>query len=192
MMTTHELSQCFVQAPGGRLQLVATDDSLIGVYFQEHRHMRTFEAREVAAHPVLEVAKRELSEYFAGERARFDTPLAPHASRGGTAFQAEVWDALLAIPFGETWTYGELARFIGRPAAVRAVGAANGLNPLSIFVPCHRVVGASGSLTGYAGGLVWKRWLLEHEQSRRRPSSASCVSGPLQNARLPKEPGVRR
>jgi methylated-DNA-[protein]-cysteine S-methyltransferase len=162
--------------PLGRIQLVATDDGLMGVYFREHRHMPAFEAREVDGHPVLESAKRELNAYFAGALCSFQTPLAAARQRSGTAFQHEVWNALLAIPYGHTWSYRELARAIGRPTATRAVGAANGLNPLSVFVPCHRVVGADGSLTGYAGGLACKRWLLNHERGRDAVESQACGS----------------
>ena len=110
--------------------------------------------------PVLKLARTQLEEYFAGKRRTFDVPLAPR----GTGFQQIVWRALLAIGYGETWSYGQLARAIGRPAASRAVGAANGRNPLAIIVPCHRVIGANGTLTGYGGGLPAKKWLLQHEQ----------------------------
>jgi methylated-DNA-[protein]-cysteine S-methyltransferase len=113
-----------------------------------------------AAAPVLTVAARQLAEYFAGARHVFDLALAPV----GTPFQRLVWRALAAIPFGETRAYGEIARAIGRSAASRAVGAANGKNPFAIVVPCHRVIGASGELTGYAGGMAAKRWLLAHER----------------------------
>lgn len=156
--------RCFMDSPLGRLLLVAADEGLVGVYYPEHRRARNTAARDVERHPVLDSARRELAEYFDGARTRFETPLAPRATRGGTEFQHAVWDALLAIPFGETRSYAELARAIGRPNAVRAVGAANGQNPISIFVPCHRVIGADGSLTGYAGGLEGKRWLLAHER----------------------------
>ncbi len=112
-----------------------------------------------AAQRVLEHAARELDEYFAGRRRAFTVPLTPE----GTAFQRTVWTALATIPFATTWSYGQLARAIGQPSAARAVGAANGKNPLSIIVPCHRVIGQDGSATGYGGGLVAKRWLLDHE-----------------------------
>ncbi|MBM3673690.1 MAG: methylated-DNA--[protein]-cysteine S-methyltransferase [Actinobacteria bacterium] len=105
---------------------------------------------------------RQLDEYFAGERTEFELALAPE----GTPFQLEVWEALRAIPYGETISYGELASRVGRPGAARAVGAANGRNPLSIVVPCHRVIGANGTLTGFGGGLGWKRCLLELEAGR--------------------------
>jgi methylated-DNA-[protein]-cysteine S-methyltransferase len=108
----------------------------------------------------LHVAARQFDEYFAGKRLQFDLPLHP----SGTPFQLEVWGALLAIPYGETVSYADIARRIRRPRAVRAVGAANGANPLSIIVPCHRVIGSHGDLTGYGGGLPAKRWLLAHER----------------------------
>lgn len=111
-----------------------------------------------AAH-VLDHAARELDEYFAGRRRTFTVPLAAD----GTGFQRTVWAALATIPFATTWSYGQLARAIGQPTAARAVGAANGKNPLAILVPCHRVIGANGSLTGYAGGLPRKERLLQHE-----------------------------
>lgn len=110
--------------------------------------------------PVLVETARQLAAYFAGERQVFDLPLAPE----GTAFQQMVWTALTKIPFGETRTYGQQAALIRRPSASRAVGAANGKNPIGIIVPCHRVIGTNGTLTGYAGGLAMKQWLLEHER----------------------------
>jgi len=110
--------------------------------------------------PLLARAAAQLAAYFAGERHTFDLPLAP----AGTPFQHRVWDALLDIPYGEVRSYGELARALGRPAASRAVGFANSKNPISIIVPCHRVIGARGALTGYAGGMTAKAWLLEHER----------------------------
>ena len=108
----------------------------------------------------LHAAARQLDEYFAGRRRQFDLPLHP----SGTPFQLEVWGALLAIPYGETVSYADIARRIRRPRAVRAVGAANGANPLAIIVPCHRVIGSHGDLVGYGGGLPLKRWLLAHER----------------------------
>lgn len=117
-------------------------------------------------------AVAQLSAYFAGDRLDFDLPLAPR----GTAFQREVWKALSAIPAGETQSYGDVARAIGRPGASRAVGAANGRNPLAIVVPCHRVIGANGRLTGYASGLERKRWLLDHECSTLRVAAPAAHS----------------
>ncbi|MCA1582425.1 MAG: methylated-DNA--[protein]-cysteine S-methyltransferase [Acidobacteria bacterium] len=109
-----------------------------------------------------DVVRRQISQYFEGRRTSFDLRLAPD----GTAFQRRVWEELVRIPFGQRTTYGELARRLGRPAAFRAVGAANGANPIAIVIPCHRVVGSDGSLTGYGGGLPMKEWLLAHEAGR--------------------------
>ena len=108
----------------------------------------------------LKPVSRQLDEYFAGERTEFDLELAPE----GTPFQLDVWHQLTRIPYGETISYGELAKRVDRPGAARAVGAANGRNPIAIIVPCHRVIGADGSLTGFGGGIPWKRWLLNREQ----------------------------
>ncbi|WP_230961441.1 methylated-DNA--[protein]-cysteine S-methyltransferase [Psychrosphaera haliotis] len=113
-------------------------------------------------HPILDLAQEQLSKYFRGEETNFSELLA-HQSNYGTAFQQQVWQALTQIPYGQTWSYGELANFISNPKAVRAVGAANGKNPLAIVVPCHRVIGANGTLTGYAGGLDNKQKLLSFE-----------------------------
>jgi len=109
--------------------------------------------------PILQLARRQLDEYFACTRTSFDLPL----DAEGTAFERRVWDLLRAIPYGTTTSYGELARRLGEPKDARAVGAANGKNPIPIIVPCHRVIGANGDLTGFGGGLERKRWLLEHE-----------------------------
>lgn len=147
-------------SPLGPLRLVADDDALIGVYFPDHRPAPRVDATDVTAHPVLDLAARELGEYFAGARRRFGVPVAPR----GTDFQRAVWAGLAEIGFGERCSYADLARALGAPRAVRAVGAANARNPLSIVLPCHRVVGSAGDLTGYAGGLPAKHWLLGHER----------------------------
>ncbi|MBI2898531.1 MAG: methylated-DNA--[protein]-cysteine S-methyltransferase [Deltaproteobacteria bacterium] len=146
-------------SPVGSLRLVATADALVAVFLPTQPPGGPDAGRPAARIDVLEAAARELDEYFRGERRRFAIPLAP----AGTEFERRVWRALAEIPFGELRSYGEVARAIGRPRAARAVGAANARNPLSIIVPCHRVVGANGALTGYAGGLAIKQWLLEHE-----------------------------
>lgn len=157
-MTFHTLS---FASPIGALQLFAAGDELAGVYFPD-RPAAPFEgAREGTGHPVLDRAREQLAEYFAGVRQVFDLPLGPR----GTAFQRSVWRALGDIPFGVTRSYGDLAAAIGRPSASRAVGAANGRNPLAVIIPCHRVIGADGTLTGYGGGLPRKEWLLRHERS---------------------------
>lgn len=144
-------------SPLGPLQLFATGDQLVGLYMSEPPAIAAIERRS----DVLVRAIAQLTEYFAGARRVFDLPLA----LDGTAFQQRVWQTLLDIPHGATWSYGELARAIGKPSASRAVGAANGKNPISIIVPCHRVIGANGDLTGYGGGMPAKRWLLAHEHA---------------------------
>jgi methylated-DNA-[protein]-cysteine S-methyltransferase len=136
---------------------VATEAALVGLSL--HGEAPAALGAAPGRTPLLEQAAEELDAYFAGRRQRFQVPLAPE----GTPFQRQVWAALTTIPFGATWSYAKLARTVGRPAAVRAVGAANGRNPIALFVPCHRVIGADGSLTGYGGGLPRKRWLLAHE-----------------------------
>jgi methylated-DNA-[protein]-cysteine S-methyltransferase len=146
-------------SPIGELTLVGDGESLTGVYMTEHRHRPPLPDGARRDPAAFAGAREQLGEYFAGERTSFDLPL----RMDGTEFQREVWDALLDIAYGETESYGELAQRIGRPDAVRAVGLANGRNPISIVVPCHRVIGASGSLTGYGGGLERKRFLLELE-----------------------------
>jgi methylated-DNA-[protein]-cysteine S-methyltransferase len=156
-----ELVSRTLASPIGELNLVAAADALVAIDFPGHvPHDRV--SRIVARHPVLDQTVRELNEYFAGKRRTFTVPLAPE----GTPFQRTVWDALLTIPFAATWSYGQLAAAIRRPSAARAVGAANGKNPLPIIVPCHRVIGSSGALVGFGGGLPTKQWLLGHESAQ--------------------------
>jgi len=145
----------------GTLQLTAEDGALTGVHFagQAHGRPRQFDWQRADDDPVLAQARLELAEYFTGRRARFDVRLAAR----GTPFQHAVWQALLQVPFGATSTYGAIARAIGRPSAVRAVGAAVGANPIGIVVPCHRIIGRDGTLTGYASGLDRKAKLLALE-----------------------------
>jgi methylated-DNA-[protein]-cysteine S-methyltransferase len=147
----------------GVLTLVATDKGLRAVKWPEEREGRLPLPDELTPsgdHPVLEATKAQLEEYFDGRRAEFDLPL----DLRGTEFQRQAWTALASIPFGETVSYGTQAERIGRPKAVRAIGAANGRNPVSIVLPCHRVVGANGDLTGFAGGIETKRELLAFEK----------------------------
>ncbi|HEY0452783.1 methylated-DNA--[protein]-cysteine S-methyltransferase [Actinophytocola sp.] len=146
-----------LDSPIGPVTLVGADGALTGLYMAEHRYApESFGPRDDGAFPAV---AEQLTEYFAGARTEFDIPLAPR----GTPFQQQVWAALREVPYGETVSYGELAATIGRPTASRAVGHANGHNPISIIVPCHRVIGTSGSLTGYGGGLPRKRFLLALE-----------------------------
>jgi len=152
-----------IESPIGKLKLVASDEGLVGVLWQNDRPSRVRLGELVAddRHPILLKAERELGEYFAGKRKEFSVPL----DMRGTPFQKDVWEALLAIPFGETRSYGQLARQLGNPNATRAVGAANGRNPLPIIVPCHRVIGSTGKLTGFGGGLGTKAHLLSLEEN---------------------------
>lgn len=158
MNTTH-LSRLTRPSPIGQLTLVASDDALVGLFMEAHG-TDALDAEERRT-PLLAKVSAQLDEYFDGRRERFDLPLAPR----GTDFQSAVWAVLQRIPFGVTWSYAQVARALGNPKAVRAVGAANGSNPVSIIIPCHRVIGANGSLTGYGGGLPRKRWLLAHERT---------------------------
>ncbi len=149
-----------VDSPIGRLLLCSDGTVLTGLHMDVADCPVPGEAwtEDAGAGPLPEVA-RQLDQYFAGQRREFDLPLRLH----GTPFQRRVWQALVEIPYGVTWSYGELARRIDQPSASRAVGLANGRNPISILVPCHRVIGADGTLTGYGGGLERKQWLLAHE-----------------------------
>lgn len=147
-----------LRTPIGELTLTASDTALTGVYFPVSRR-----APPPAGHDtpngILGVVQAQLTEYFAGARTTFDLLLDPT----GTEFELRVWNLLRAIPYGSTTSYGELARRLGAPKDARAVGAANAKNPIPIIVPCHRVIGANGELTGFGGGIERKRWLLQHE-----------------------------
>jgi methylated-DNA-[protein]-cysteine S-methyltransferase len=153
-----------VSSPLGPLLLVGTAEALTQLWLPSGRDRREPNADWIEAPAPFAEPGRQLAAYFAGALRRFDLPLAP----AGTPFQQTVWRALLDIPYGETVSYGELARRIGRPAAVRAVGAANGQNPLAIVVPCHRVIGSDGRLVGYGGGLPAKIALLDLERGPER------------------------
>ena len=154
-------------SPQGRMILTATPKGLAGVYFKGQKHFPEKRGwQRDARHPVLRQAKRELSEYFAGKRTRFSVALDPQ----GTPFQRSVWRQIAKVNFGKTLTYGEIARRAGFPGSARAAGAATGRNPIGVIVPCHRIMGADGSLTGYAGGLGRKRALLALEGVSRAES----------------------
>jgi methylated-DNA-[protein]-cysteine S-methyltransferase len=152
-----------MDSPIGELALTAADGLLTGVHMPNQRHAPTLPLDYERDDAGLVDVVAQLEAYFAGTLTDFDLPLAMR----GTDFQHRVWAALCEIPYGETISYGELARWVGNPKASRAVGLANGRNPVAIIVPCHRVIGADGSLTGYGGGLDRKVWLLEHEAARR-------------------------
>jgi methylated-DNA-[protein]-cysteine S-methyltransferase len=153
---------CFTPSSLGNVLLVANGDALCGVYFDDQKYLPPIDPawEEDDRSEVLRAARRELDQYFAGSRKVFDLPLAPN----GTSFQRAVWNAIAQVPWGKTLTYAELASRAGHPGSARAAGAATGRNPLSIIVPCHRIVGSDGSLTGYAGGLDRKQKLLALER----------------------------
>jgi methylated-DNA-[protein]-cysteine S-methyltransferase len=161
--TNRQLARTSMASPIGELTILASDDAVVAI----HWNHEPFDARltgdvvdvEHGRHAVLDEAVRQLDEYFAGERLEFDLPLEPN----GTPFQRQAWTALRTIPYGETISYGEQARRLGDRNKSRAVGAANGKNPIPIVVPCHRVIGANGNLIGFGGGLDVKAWLLQHE-----------------------------
>ena len=154
-----QLFHCFMNSPLGEITLLANDQGLAGAWFETHTTKANSLGEFSTTHPVLSETVAQLEGYFNGSLTQFNLPLAAN----GTAFQQSVWRALTEIPFGRSASYAELATLIQNPKAVRAVGAANGKNPISIIVPCHRVIGSNGTLTGYAGGLERKLWLLKHE-----------------------------
>ena len=153
------LRYTYLDSPLGDLMVVRDEEGLTNLYLPTGRHPTNPKPEWTREDGAFDDVATQLGEYFNGERTEFDLPLHAH----GTEFQARVWRALCEIPYGQTASYGETAQAIGSPTASRAVGLANGQNPISIVVPCHRVIGANGSLTGYGGGLEAKRWLLSHE-----------------------------
>ncbi|MFI8275379.1 methylated-DNA--[protein]-cysteine S-methyltransferase [Streptomyces sp. NPDC085929] len=164
--TQHTKQHAVVESPYGPLTLVATGGVLSGLYMTGQRHRpaeESFGERVAATEDPFPEVVRQLAAYFAGELTEFDVPVRLE----GTAFQRSVWDQLVRIPYGETWSYGKLAAKLGKPNASRAVGLANGKNPVGIIVPCHRVIGASGSMTGYGGGVERKVRLLSFEAGDR-------------------------
>ncbi|WP_151716061.1 methylated-DNA--[protein]-cysteine S-methyltransferase [Acinetobacter sp. TUM15071] len=159
-----QLMYMYMDSPVGALKLVAHDKALVAVMWdnEDHKRVRLSELIEDRHHLMLHRVKQQLEQYFAGQRQQFDLPL----DFQGTAFQQQVWQALLSIPYGETRSYKDIAIQLGNVKAVRAVGAANGKNPISIIAPCHRVIGSSGALVGFAGGLDKKQILLNIEQKK--------------------------
>lgn len=148
-------------SPIGDLLLVGRRDALVGLYVADHERCPTVPTTCVRDDEAFEEVRRQVEEYFAGTRRTFDVPL----DLLGSPFQRRVWEALLEVPYGATASYGDIARSIGHPTGARAVGAANGRNPVSIIVPCHRVIGSDGRLTGYGWGTTRKAWLLDHERA---------------------------
>ncbi|HFC11377.1 MAG TPA: methylated-DNA--[protein]-cysteine S-methyltransferase [Anaerolineae bacterium] len=159
MSTTTQLYYAMVASPLGDVLLVGNQIGLTYINFQAGTNRLEIQPAWEKNEVVLQAAIEQIEDYFAGKRKVFDLPLAPR----GTLFQQQVWEAVGNIPFGETASYGGIAGKIGRKKAARAVGAANGQNPLPIIIPCHRVIGSNGKLTGYGGGLQLKKWLLAHE-----------------------------
>ena len=155
-----DLRHTVVDTPIGPLTLVATADALRELRFPNGRPVGPGDGPAEPEHPVLAQARRELGEYFAGERTAFAVALDPR----GSPFQRDAWRGLATIPFGETVSYGEQARRLGHAGKARAIGAANGSNPIPVILPCHRVIGSDGRLTGFGGGLETKAWLLHHER----------------------------
>ncbi|MEL6779113.1 MAG: methylated-DNA--[protein]-cysteine S-methyltransferase [Cyanobacteria bacterium J06597_16] len=162
-MTDHPTHYAWIESPVGELLLTVNGQSLTGLYLKGQKHFpeMTDAWQESAELEIFEQVRAQLAEYFAHEREGFDLPLSPR----GTDFQKQVWQSLHQIPFGQTLSYGDIAQQLGKPGAARAVGAANGRNPISIIVPCHRVIASNGKMTGYAGGIDRKQWLLRHEQN---------------------------
>jgi len=160
-MTSAPIYFTYYPSPIGKLRLRTTDSGLIAVD-HTNQQAEALHAINNPNHPHIQQATAELNEYFQKQRTSFNVPLSPQ----GTAFQLQVWQALSTIPYGETKSYSDIATTINRPKAVRAVGLANGKNPLSIFIPCHRVIGKNQTLTGYAGGLKNKQYLLQLEQNQ--------------------------
>jgi methylated-DNA-[protein]-cysteine S-methyltransferase len=150
-------------SPLGNITLQCTDIGITGAWFETHTTQPDDLGKRNEEHPHLILAAKQLKQYFAGERTHFEIPF----DIAGTAFQATVWKALTTIPYGETWSYKQLANAIDNPAAIRAVGTANGKNPISVFIPCHRVIASDGKLAGYAGGIERKKFLLDLESSHR-------------------------
>lgn len=186
-MNRETIAACVeVASPVGRLRLLADETALVALLFAGEGIDRVRLDVEVpkeplespSAHPILALAARELESYFAGTLREFTVPLRPF----GTDFQKRAWQALCRIPFGETRSYGEQAALLGDAKASRAVGAANGRNPLAIVVPCHRVIGSGGALVGFGGGLPVKRWLLEHERQVTTPRLFAEPVPPLTSA----------
>lgn len=168
MNNNPHLSYLWMDSPVGQLKLVTNGQALCAILWETDKPNRVLlqSMQQVEQHPILDLAQQQLTEYFKGQRQQFDIPLTAE----GTVFQQRVWAALKTIPYGETRSYLDIAKQIDNPKAVRAVGAANGKNPISIIVPCHRVIGKNGSLTGFGGGLSNKEILLKLEQQVLRQS----------------------
>jgi methylated-DNA-[protein]-cysteine S-methyltransferase len=153
------LSYKTLHSPIGEITLVANDEALVALYVNDELMPKKDLAQKNESHKILELAETQLNEYFAGKRQVFDLPLSPE----GTLFQNKAWEALSKIPYGKVWSYGKQAEYLKAPKAQRAIGGANGKNPIPVIIPCHRVVGSTGKLTGFSGGMKMKVYLLKHE-----------------------------
>lgn len=160
-----------LSSPIGKITLVANDTHLLALYVGEEMKPMLEGAKKADKHPVLAMTKKQLKEYFDGERKNFDLPLAPN----GTEFQNKAWKALTKIPYGKVWSYGKQAEYLKSPNAQRAVGGANGKNPIPVIIPCHRVVGSTGKLTGFSGGMEMKIFLLQLEGHKVDPSGLKLL-----------------
>lgn len=188
MNATDAIVERTIASPVGPLRLRATATALCGVYFRDHPGAPPPAGPAPARHEVLDAVVEQLARYFDSARH----PLAAPLAAAGTEFQRRVWDTLMTIEPGTTWSYAQLAAAIGRPRAVRAVATANARNPLSLFVPCHRVIGSDGALRGYAGGLLAKRFLLAHEREAFTTRSARPKSLPPEDPKAPAARSGRR
>jgi methylated-DNA-[protein]-cysteine S-methyltransferase len=148
-----------MKSPIGKITLVSTDEALVALYCNDELMPKKDLAKKNEAHKILNLAEQQLNEYFDGRRKTFELPLNPE----GTEFQSKAWNALLKIPYGEIWSYGKQAEYLKAPKAQRAVGGANGRNPIPVIIPCHRVIGSTGKLTGFSGGMSMKVYLLKLE-----------------------------
>lgn len=157
------------KTPIGKILIAGNDSEIRMMSFPQGSQIRQIEPDWTESKKPFKLAISQLDDYFSGARLQFELPLSP----AGTIFQQQVWQALLAIPYGQTTSYGELAKKINRPKASRAVGAANGANPIPIVIPCHRVIGSTGNLTGFGGGIPTKQWLLAHEKKHCPTQNAS-------------------
>ncbi|MBC7429017.1 MAG: methylated-DNA--[protein]-cysteine S-methyltransferase [Bacteriovorax sp.] len=165
-----------INSPIGKITLVASDDDLIALYVKNEEKPKMKGAERNESHKILLLAEIQLNEYFKGKRQNFDLPLSPE----GTEFQNKAWRALSKIPYGEVWSYGKQAQYLKAPNAQRAVGGANGKNPIPVIIPCHRVIGSTGKLTGFAGGMEMKIFLLKLEGHKVDPNGLKLLNGQLQ------------
>ena len=171
---------CDIDTPLGRMSVQGDGEFVTGLYMPQHKGWQGPDDSWRQSDAAFTTIREQLAEYFAGARQEFDVPL----KLVGTPFQQQVWRELVRIPFGTTITYAELARRVGKPSASRAVGHANGRNPVSILVPCHRVIGANGKLTGYAGGIDKKEWLLNWERACRGEDNLFAKKSPRETERF--------